>query len=96
MSADHEAKFLDAATEFSSSPPSFLDDEKTRLSSFDSVESSRKQPPQGRAPGARPGGKRAPLPKPSGSAGNDERTRAVDIGGAPPDPNINDVDWDLD
>jgi len=94
---DSQARFLDAATEFSSSPPNFLDDEATRMASVESIKPRKPSTPS-RPPGARPGGKRAPLPRPlpAQPSGNEDRTRAVDIRDAGHDANINDVDWDLD
>jgi hypothetical protein len=104
-----DGRFLDAATEMSPSmfsgrtqpsgdPFGGGDEDKTRLSSVDSVARRMPSPPAApaRPPGARPGGKRAPLPRPS-PGGNEERTRAVDISEERRrDPSINDVDWDLD
>ncbi len=80
-SDDDSARFLDAATEMAvTSYHTGLDDEATRMAHVDSIK-PRRQPPPPR------GGKGERAPR------GDERTRAVDIN---TDPNINDVDWDLD
>ncbi len=71
------------------------DEEATRMASIDSLKRPQLPPPAGRAKGRTvppPSGRSAPRPQ------QDERTRAVDIRNdlGINDPNINDIDWDID